>query len=271
MGFDYLLKLSVNTLKNLAVIQVRTDSKRLPGKALLPIDGIPIIGYMLKRLSHSKLIDKVIIATTIESSDNELCSYANSLGIDTFRGPKDDVLQRVYSAAFEYTPLTIIRLTGDCPLIDPYIVDELINLYYHNKADYAWIHESYAEGLDAEVFSFNTLNICNQNAIYLSEREHITQYIHNNKNKFIRIPLINKTDDSKFRIVVDEKMDYKLVSIIADHFAKFSESEPYRFDHIKKFLLQNPHLMKLNSNILRNEGLKISLSNDKLFEEKNEK
>ena len=259
------------SVKNLAIIQVRTDSSRLPNKALLPISGIPIIGYMLKRLKYSKLINKIIIATTNQSSDDKLCKYISSLDIDIFRGSKEDVLNRFYNAALEYDPLTIIRLTGDCPLIDPYLVDELINFYYKNKSDYSWIHETYAEGLDAEIFSFKTLSICNEKAKYLSEREHITQYIHNNQEKFKRTPLINVNDDKDIRIVVDEESDYELVSIIANHFNKSENRMNYSFDDIKRYLYNNQKLLNINCNIERNEGLKISLSKDRIFKSKDKK
>ncbi|WP_320664855.1 glycosyltransferase family protein [Prochlorococcus sp. MIT 1223] len=249
-------------MKNLAVIQVRTDSTRLPGKAMLPLSGIPMIGYMINRLKSSRLINKLIVATTSSVSDDQLSLYTNSLGIDTYRGSENDVLARVYAASKKYNPLTLIRLTGDCPLIDVGIVDNLIEKYYTSKAEYSWVHESFAEGLDAEAISFKALSLCLKNSIYNSEREHITQYIHNNKDKFKIVPLLNSTDDSNIRIVVDEPRDYDLVSIITKHFDREFNSKYYSFKDIKRYLNENPELLEINANIIRNEGLKISKAND---------
>ena len=252
-------------IKNLAVIQVRTDSKRLPGKALLPLNDIPMIGYMLKRIKFSKLIDKTIIATTKSKSDDNLCDYLYSIGVDFFRGSINDVLERAFQATSKYKPTAVIRLTGDCPLIDSKIVDQLITKYYKNNADYANLDLSFAEGLDAEVISYKVFEICHKESRLLSEREHITQYIHNNKFRFKMISLNNTVNESNIRIVVDEKIDYEVVSKIVNKLSKLYTNPTYSFEEIKSFLLNNFRLQNLNSNIIRNEGLIKSLQSDSIF------
>lgn len=252
-------------INNLAVIQVRTSSKRLPNKCMLPLGGVPLIGFMIDRVKHSSYIDKLIIATTTLASDNKLTEYINSKGIEVFRGSENNVLERIYLASLKFNPKTIIRLTGDCPLLDHKIIDNLIKFFYKMKADYSWIDESFAEGLDAEIFKFSVLKECNENAIYKSEREHVTQYIHKNEKKFKRIPFKNKVDDSNLRIVVDEKPDYKLVSFIVNHFQSKAKNNLFTFEEIKKYLLNNKELTEINSNIIRNEGLQRSLAADDIY------
>ena len=158
-------------MNNLAVVQVRTKSRRLPNKALLPLDGMPLIGYMLERLNYSKLIDKILVATTSSDSDDELSQYIKTIGIDLYRGSNDDVLKRVYNAAKKYCPDSVIRLTGDCPLIDPIIVDDLIIDFHKKDLDYSSTDSTFAEGLDAEIIKFNVLKICYEEAKLISERE----------------------------------------------------------------------------------------------------
>lgn len=252
-------------IRNLAVIQVRTDSKRLPRKALLPLAGIPMIGFMIKRLESSKLIDKIIVATTKSNPDDQLCAYLSSIGTDFFRGSTNDVLERVFYAAKGFEPKTVIRLTGDCPLIDTKIIDQLITKYYKNNADYANLDLSFAEGLDAEVIDFKVLKVCHHEARLISQREHITQYIHNNKYRFKMISLHNSIDDSMIRIVVDEKIDYEVVTKIVNNLNRLFTKPTYSFAEIKSFLLREPGLLNLNSHVIRNEGLIKSLASDGLF------
>ena len=253
-------------MNNLAVVQVRTKSKRLPNKALLPLDGIPMIGYMLERLRYSKLIDKILVATTSSESDNKLSDYVKKLGIEVYRGSTDDVLKRVYKAAKKYCPDSVIRLTGDCPLIDPIIIDDLILDFCRKKADYSSTDSSFAEGLDAEIIKFNVLKICYKEARLISEREHITQYIHNNKSRFKMTSIFNNINYGNLRIVVDEIEDYEVISKMVNILSKRFNKKKFFFDDIRNLLMINHNLVKINSNIVRNEGLKISLISDGIYQ-----
>ena len=252
-------------MNNLAVVQVRTKSKRLPNKALLPLDGIPVIGYMLERLKYSKLIDKILVATTSSESDNELSDYVKKLGIEVYRGSTDDVLKRVYEAAKKYCPDSVIRLTGDCPLIDPIIVDKLIIDFHKKNIDYSSTDSSFAEGLDAEIIKFNVLKICYEEARLISEREHLTQYIYNNKNRFNMHSIKNCCDDSTIRIVIDEKQDYEMVSKLVNKLMKRFTNKNYSFQDVKDILWSDFKLLNYNSHIIRNEGLILSLKSDGIF------
>ena len=248
---------------NLAIIQARMGSSRLPGKVMKDICGKPLIGHMLERLKHCEKIDKFILATTDGSSDDLLADYVHGQGYDVYRGSEDNVLERFFLAASPYQPDVIVRLTGDCVLIEAKIVDAAIGLYFESSADYVWVDSSFAEGLDAEVFSFAALKEMHSAARLLSELEHVTQYIHNNKNKYKRVPLLNTVDDSEYRIVVDEPEDFYVATKIIEHFYNKSPETYIDFQQIKCFLDANPEIVDINRGIIRNEGLLKSLDNDR--------
>jgi spore coat polysaccharide biosynthesis protein SpsF (cytidylyltransferase family) len=218
---------------------------------------------MLERLSYSKRIDRTILATSISTADDPLVAYVRGQGYDIFRGSETNVLERFFLAASEYQPNIIIRLTGDCVLIEASIIDSAIDLFLNSSADYVWVDESFAEGLDAEVFSFRLLKKIISRATLASEFEHVTQYIHNNRHKFKRIPLKNTTDDSAYRIVVDEPEDFEVITRIIKHFQNKFPGEYISFYRIKSYLDANVHIRNINSKIIRNEGLQKSLANDK--------
>ena len=247
----------------LSIIQARMGSSRLPGKVMMKVGHLPLIGYMLKRLSYSEKVDKFIVATTDKTSDDELANYVENLGYEVFRGSEENVLERFTLAAKPYKPEAVLRLTGDCVLADPTIIDNLIALFRKSKADYCWVDSSFAEGLDAEILSYSTLKTVFLKAKLASEHEHITQFIHNNSDNFSRVPLKNKIDESKYRIVVDEPEDLEVVRNIVEHFEAEEFGINYSFREIKDFLNRRPEILALNRHIVRNEGLKISLENDK--------
>ena len=246
----------------LAIIQARMGSSRLPGKVMMRIGEAPLIGLMLNRLSNCRKIDKIILATSISKDNDLLAEYVLGQGYTVFRGSEEDVLERFYMAARDYEPEAVVRLTGDCALIDAEIVDALIDLYRNSKIDYAWVDSSFAEGLDAEVMSFHALECAHLEANLASEREHLTQFIHKNSNRFICSPLKNTIDESVYRIVVDNPEDLQVVRLIAEFFAKSKADTYFSFSQIKNFLNANPEIFKINSNIVRNEGLIKSLVND---------
>jgi len=140
--------------KATAIIQARMSSTRLPGKVMMTVLGKPLIGHMLDRLACAKNIDDVIVATSLKLANNEMCDYLDSLGIKVFRGSETDVLERFYLAGKKFSLKTIVRLTGDCPLIDPAIVDHFISEFFKQNVDYLAGDHTWAEGLDTEVFSF---------------------------------------------------------------------------------------------------------------------
>ena len=248
-------------IKASIIIQARMSSTRFPGKVLRMVSGKPLIGHMIERLKHCKNVDQIIIATSEEKSNDSLCNYLSEIGMKSFRGDEEDVLSRYYFAAQTLNSKYIVRLTGDCPLIDPIQVDRFIKEISQEKADYVHSGPSFAEGLDTEVFTFKALREAHFGAIKSSEREHCTQYFHNNNENYNIITIDNNVDDSKYRITVDEKEDFVVVKSIFE--SLYSEEKPlFGISEIKKYLNENPDIFAINSSIIRNEGLIKSLKKE---------
>lgn len=216
------------------------------------IGGLPAIGLLLKRLQYCKMIDKIVLATSRKKENNILANYVKKIGFDVFRGPENDVLKRFALVVQKYKPKFIVRLTGDCVLIEPKIVDLLIKHFKKKKADYSWVDKSFAEGLDAEIFTKEAILEANKNAKLQYQREHVTQYIHRQKTNFICLPLRNVENDENYRIVLDEAEDLKVIRKIKNN---FKNRINFSFKEIKAFLNKNPKIAQINKNIVRNEGL----------------
>ncbi len=239
-------------------------STRLPGKVLMEVMDRPLLSYQIERLRFSKGIDEIIIATTTNKGDDPVAKLAQKEGIKVYRGSEDDVLDRYYQAAKEYGAEHIMRLTGDCPLIDPVICDFVIDEYLSSGADYVHTGPSFAEGVDSEIFSFECLEGAWNSAKVTSDREDCTRYLNKHPDKFKKITILSKTDDSKYRFTVDRPEDFLVVKAILENMyhaanGKFGTSD------IKCFLDSNPAVFDLNTGIIRNEGLTKSLREDKEF------
>ena len=249
-----------------AIIQARMGSSRLPNKVMKEILGKPLIEYLLTSVSKTKLIDKIILATTTQKKDDPLVKHVQDLGYEVCRGSENDVLQRYYEAfntianKEEYNG--IVRLTGDCPLLQPQLIDKVVRVFLDNNYDHVCLSPQYAEGLDTEIFKPKLLVEAYKNAIKASEREHVMLYISNNKDRFNMYQLPNKTDDSNYRITVDEPEDFQVVESIITTLQ--NENKDLSIENIKQFLDQNQNIHALNSAIIRNEGLLKSLANDKV-------
>ena len=245
-----------------AIIQARMTSTRLPGKILMEVMGRPLLSYQIERLRFSNRIDDIIIATTTNKEDDPVAKLAQREGIKFYRGSEDDVLGRYYQVAKEYGAEHIMRLTGDCPLIDPAVCDQVTEYYFNYRLDYVHTGETFAEGLDCELFSFRALEKAWKNAQVKSEREHVTLYFRNHPELFQFSKLDCKTDDSKYRITVDEEEDYVVAKAIIENL--YDRNEKYfRIQQIKSFLDTHPEIHSLNADIIRNEGLLNSLREDK--------
>jgi len=235
------------------MIQARMSSRRLPGKVLKEVQGKPLLWYMVKRLEKAERVDKIIILTSKDPSDNPIATFAKEQCIDCFRGERDDVLNRYYKAAKAYNTDTIIRVTGDSPLIDPIVVDRIIQEFEENDYEYVNTSEEWPDGLDTEVFSFATLERMHKKAKAPYQREHVTQYIHANKEFFHLKTIDPEVKYGSERWTVDEPQDFALIQeIITKLGADACMAE------ILQFLDNNPQLRQLNNTIHRNEGLQFS-------------
>ena len=230
----------------------------------------PSILFIFERLKISKMINKIILATSDHPDNDPMCEYVRGLEIDVFRGSETDVLERFYLAARSYKPEYVVRLTGDCPLVDPQICDQLFQACIEKKVDYAELGPDYAEGADCEILTFKALETAHKNAVMKSEREHVTLYLNNRLDQFKKLILPNKTDDSRYRFTIDEPEDFEVVSKIFENLYR-GEKDPFTYQEIKNFLDAHPQIMRLNTHIIRNEGLVISLRNDEIIQDRGSK
>ena len=244
---------------NVAIIQARMGSTRLPGKVLKNIFGKPLIGYVIDAVRHIKDVDKIVVATTDSPIEKPLVDYVQEQGVSVFRGSEEDVLARYYFAAVENSADQILRITSDCPLLDPIICSGMIDYYYIHKFDYCRLAPEFAEGLDCEIFSFDALKRAYLKAKLKSEREHVSLHFHNKSIQFKMGIYPNKTDNSNYRFTVDEPEDFEVVRIIIENLYK---GKPIKAKEVLSFLADNPEIFSINQQIIRNEGLMRSLQKE---------
>ncbi len=233
----------------IAIIQARMSSSRLPKKVLIDIEGTPSLKFMIDRVKKSKLIDKIIVATTNNEKDNEIVKFCYDNDIFCYRGSENDVLDRYYQSAKEHQATTIVRLTSDCPLIDPNLIDQTINLYNQENVDYASNtvppdKKKYPDGSDVEVFSFEALKKSWAEATDLKDREHVTFYLWKRGQNFKTIMLDNEHDWGEYRITIDYKEDLNLVREIV---RKLNNKNLFGFTKEIIEIIDNEELFKINS------------------------
>ncbi len=247
-----------------AIVQARMGSTRLPGKTMKPFSGKPMLWHIIDRLKHSKKIERIIMATTVKEDDKVIVKLAEEIGIDIFCGSSEDVLDRYYQSASIFNVEHIIRITADCPLIDPSVIDEIVDYYQSRDDDYVsnTINPSYPDGLDTEIFSFKALERAWAEAEKPSEREHVTPYIYNHPEFFKIYNYANDVDRSHMRWVLDEAADYKFIAEVYRRLYK--EGGIFFMRDIMDLLSKYPELNDINKNIKRNEGYQKSLLKDKM-------
>lgn len=249
-------------MKIIAIVQARMGSTRLPGKILADIHGEPLLGRLLDRLYEAKLLNNVVVATTINKEDNPLVEWLLSNNVNFFRGSEEDVLDRYYQCALQFNADIIVRITADDPLKDPSIIEQAIMLCLSDvEIDYVsnTLHPSYPEGLDVEVFRMRALTHAHINAELLSEREHVTPYIWSHSEKFVLRHFGMTPNLSHWRWTVDKKADLEFIRCIFGHFI---DKPKVGFREIITYIKQNPELLKINCGTARNEGYLKSLTKE---------
>jgi spore coat polysaccharide biosynthesis protein SpsF len=244
----------------LAVVQARASSSRLPRKVLLPILGTPMLRHELDRVGRARAIDALVVATSVDASDDAIAALCASDGIDCFRGSLDDVLDRVYRAAAARQPRLVVRLTADCPLIDPAVIDAVVDVARARDADIAVTDESFPDGLDVEVVRFDVLAQAWREAARPSDREHVTLFVRRQPERFRIVRLSNDRDRSHLRLTVDEPQDFELVQRIYE--VLYPANPAFTTGDVVALLDAHPELAALNRGIERNEGLRKSLAAD---------
>ena len=247
---------------NGCIIQARTGSTRFPKKILNKIDEMhTVLEFLIKQLKNSRKIDKIVIATTCSNDDEKIIELCKQLDLDFFQGDENDLVDRYYKCAKKFNFENIIRITSDCPLMDPYLVDEGIDKFLEEGCDYLTNSTgSFPHGVDFSIFKFSVLEKTWKNARLLSEKEHIIPYMEKNESNFNTIFIKNDNDHSKFRITLDWPDDLELLRIIVSRI----DNRPILIQDVVKLLDNNLNLLKINDGHNRDEGYLKSLKNDKI-------
>lgn len=246
----------------IAIVQARMGSTRLPGKVLRDIGGQPMLAHVLRRVLKCGTLDGVVVATTWNPEDEAVVDAARALGVETFAGHPDDVLDRYYQAASAVQAATVVRITADCPVLDPGEVDRLVAHFLdHPMLAYAALGATYPEGYGAEVFTFAALTTAWREARMPSEREHVTPYIWKQpdrfKSGFVELP----EDLSDLRMTVDEEADHRVVEAMV---RALSPADPFfGVRAAAHFLRAHPEISTLNTHIERQAGYRKSLDQDR--------
>ena len=245
------------------IIQARIGSSRLPGKILRNYKTYNLLKVLIQRLNKSKKVKNIIIATTKQKEDDRVVKFCLDNSLNYFRGSKNNVLNRYYKASRKYKVKNIIRITSDCPLIDPVILDKMILEFKKKKLDYLSNTypepSTYPDGMDIEIFTYRSLQLANKYAKTKSEKEHVTAYIRRQKRfKILRTDLLK--DMSNFRLTIDYPKDYNLFKYLIDKFK--SKIFFVGMIEIIKYLKKNPSLIEYQKKILRNEKFIIDQKRD---------
>ena len=230
---------------NLVVLQARMSSTRLPGKVMTQINGHPMIYWEISRISKAKLVNKIVVAISDQSSDDILADYLDSIHQEYIRGSLDNVLSRYVKAEEIYNPSAIIRLTADCPLVMPELIDQYLEIFHKEDFEYLsnTIELSYPDGLDIEIIAPGIFKKLLEFSLSKEEKEHVTLGIYSRKDKFRTYNVSNKTNISQFRWTVDTSDDLAFVKSIYAHFE--SKEMNFIFEDVLKLVKENPNLNRI--------------------------
>ncbi|WP_010097567.1 cytidylyltransferase domain-containing protein [Ornithinibacillus scapharcae] len=233
-------------MRIVTIIQARMGSSRLPGKVLKPILEKPILAYQVERVKQANLIDEIVIATSTKTQDDPIITWCNTNNILFYRGEEEDVLGRYYEAAKKFSADAIVRLTGDCPIIDPKVIELVISSFLAGSVTYAsnTIHRTYPRGMDTEIFTMESLEEAHLNARLSFEREHVTPYI---RNHYPTLSIKNNIDHSNHRWTIDTLEDFNLIQQIIKKLYPIKPA--FSMEDVIKLLEENPSWMLLNHHI----------------------
>ena len=235
------------------------SSTRLPGKVLLPLGDTTILGHTVRRVQEAKSIGKVVVATSDQIDDDTIEKHGKEIGVEVYRGSLNDVLDRYYGAAKQFGAENVVRVTADCPLIDPALIDRVVAEYEKSDCDYistGRIVSTFPDGMDSEIFSFESLERAWKEAKLSSEREHVTPYIWNHPELFRVREVKSERGLSAVRWTIDEPNDYKVMQNI------IANTSDLTMEGIVRYLEEHPEIAKINGSIIRDEGYFKSLKSD---------
>lgn len=240
-------------MKVVCLVQARVGSTRLPGKILKEICGKTILHHEIDRLKKCKEIDEIVIATTDKKDDDKIVNEAKKLSVKYFRGSENDVLSRFYYAAKENNADIIVRVTSDCPCIDFEILDKMLiyfkDKYKEKQVDYLsnTIKRTYPRGYDIEIFTFSALEKSYINAKKEYEREHVTPYIYDKTNNFLKLSFENKDDYSEYRVTLDTIEDFIVIKNIFENL--YYKNPYFKLNDVVQYLNNNLHIVDINKHI----------------------
>jgi spore coat polysaccharide biosynthesis protein SpsF len=237
----------MNTSNVVAIIQARMGSTRLPGKVLAEIQGHPMLWHVVERVRSAETLNLIVIATTTEPADDAIADFCRQHSLNCFRGSEKDVLDRYYQAAREYHADAVVRITSDCPLIDPQIIDKTVRLFLEQSPDYAsnslvW---AFPRGLDVEVMSFTALEVAWREADLDYQRAHVTPYLYENPGRFKTLSLSAGDDYSMHRWTVDTHEDLEFVRAVCSRL----EGRNFSYKDVLRLLEREPAIAEINRSI----------------------
>lgn len=233
-----------------AIVQARMGATRLFGKPLKEVLGRPLLDFQIERIKRSQSLDQIVIATTDKKQDDPIAHLAKQLGVELYRGSEEDVLDRYFKAAQNYSADIVVRITGDCPLIDPAIIDQMVKEFQNKQPlDYLSnaLQRTFPRGMDVEIFSFQALEKEAKEASKPEEREHVTPYLYRHPERFKLENFLSKEDNSKYRLTVDTNEDFELISKLIE--ILYPKNPQFSLDDILKVLKKNPELSAINAHV----------------------
>lgn len=252
-------------MRIVAIIQARMQSTRLPGKTLTDLCGQPLLAHVLRRVRQADFLDSILVATTDLPADDDIARWCSSAALACYRGDSDDVLHRYVQAARLSRADVVVRITADCPFIDPQVVNDAVRLFIEaagcpRPLDYLsnTIEPTYPDGLDVEVFSRAALEIADRDARLPSQREHVTPLLRENPSRFAVMPLLRQPSLAHLRWTVDEPQDLEFARAIMQRLGVDCTT-----DDILALLQREPQLSEINACHQRNAGYQSSLQRDR--------
>lgn len=237
------------------IIQARMGSTRLPGKLLKKVLGRPLIAFLTERLRRVKNVDAIVMATTINPMDAQLIEFCQSEKLSYFRGSEENVLDRYYQCAKEYQADVIVRVTADCPLIDPAVIDEVIQQFLkkYSQMDLASnvIERTYPRGMDVEVFSFKSLETVINKAQRPEEKEHVTPYYYRHPETFKMDSIVSKINNSHHRWTVDTSDDLTLISLVLE--VIYPKNPSFTLEELLNLFSEHPDWVEINAHVKQKE------------------
>lgn len=245
-------------MRVVAIIQARMGSSRLPGKVMKSLGGKPVLAHVIERVRAVPQLDEIVVATTVQAEDDVIASAAGTLGTRVFRGSEQDVLDRYYQAARTARAGTVVRITSDCPFLDPVLVGAMVERFISAQRDDArgpdymsnTLSRSYPRGFDAEVFAFSALERAWREAAAPAEREHVTPYIYGHPELFKLAEHVGPVDLSKYRLTLDTDDDWRLLLTLCN--ALECGKRMLASDELIAFFEAHPEVARLNAHVQQN-------------------